>query len=512
MAKLDKFLSHLANKGASSLLLEPGGYPTLEFPGGHRVNLSLQELLGTVLDGLAKEILPPEFETTYLRGDRVAFPYTSSDGSYYLAVLRTTMGTRIIATLAAPPELAAAAISATPSAPVSHPEPDYGREASEAPAVATPSSITGPASVFDVLVAHLVSSGSSDLYLSSDEPPMIRTHGKVYSLEGFPAPRPQDLKELIKTIAPAKAWEDFKRDLVAEYVHLDQARHCRLRINLFEDGQGPAASIRVIPNQLPDPESLGFPEPLTQLSELNQGLVLFCGTPGSGRTTTVMALLERIARQRQNHILSVETAVEFPLVAKGALIRQREVGGDLGRQKKAVRAGLRQSPDILNVGELLDAELAELALEAASSGRVVFATVPAVSIMDGLQYISQLAVAKDHGLLRIRLANVLKSVVCQSLLPGLRGGRVAAFETLFISPTIAEHLREGRIAQIPAAMKTGRAYGQRLMNEALVDLIQQKALDPMVAYNHCLDREGFISACKKANVNFDPRLAKEGKV
>ena len=504
MAKLDKFLSHLANKGASSLQLEPGGYPTLEFPGGHRVNLSLQELLGTVLDCMAKEIIPPDQETTYLRGDKVAFSYTSSEGSYYLAVIRTSMGTRIIATLAPPPGIIA------PASPAG-PEPETAGEILPPSEAASPTVITGPASVFDVLVAHLVSTGSSDLYLSSDEAPMIRTHGKVYALDGFPAPRSQDLRELIRTIAPAKAWEDFKRDLVAEFVHVDQARHCRLRINLFEDGQGPAASIRVIPNQLPDPESLGFPEPLTQLSELNQGLVLFCGAPGSGRTTTVMALLERIARKRQNHILSVETAVEFPLSIKGALIRQREVGGDLGRQKKAVRAGLRQGPDILNVGEILDAELAELALEAASSGRVVFATVPAVSILDGLQFLTQLSATSDHGLLRIRLASVLKAVVCQSLLPGLRGGRVAAFETLFVSPAIAEHLREGRIPQIPSAMKQGRAYGQRLMNEALVDLIQQRVLDPMVAYNQCLDREGFISACKKGNVNFDPRLAKEGK-
>lgn len=494
MAKLDRFLTHLTGKGASSLYLEPGGYPTLEFPGGHRVNLSLQELLGTVLDGLAKEILPPELETTFLRGDKVAFPYTCSEGSFYLACLRTNIGTRIIVTHAPPPDLPAAA-----------PEPIPAEE--EYPA---PTEIKGPSSVFEVLVAHLLSTGSSDLYLSSDESPMMRTHGKVHAIPGFPAPRPQDLKELIRTIAPQKAWEDFKRDLTAEFIHLDQARHCRLRVHLFEDAQGPAASVRVIPNQLPDAEGLGFPEPVIQLAELNQGLVLFCGAPGSGRTTTVMALLERIAKQRQHHILSVESAVEFPLEVKGALIRQRESGSDLARHKKAVRGGLRQGPDLLSLGELVDAELAELAVEGASAGCVVFAMVPAVSALDALQYLSQMASGGDHAMLRIRLAGVLKAVVCQDLLPGLRGGRVAAFETLFVSPAIADHIREGRISQIPAAMKSGRAYGQRTMNEALVDLVQQKLLSPMVAYDHCRDREGFINACKKGGVNFDPRQAKEG--
>jgi twitching motility protein PilT len=184
------------------------------------------------------------------------------------------------------------------------------------------------------------------------------------------------------------------------------------------------------------------------------------------------------------------------------------VGRDLERRKKAVRAGIKQGPDLLNMGELRDAELAELALDGASSGRVVFAMVPSVSILDSLQYLAQLSSTGDHALLRMRLASSLKAVVCQTLLPGLRGGRVAAFETLFVSPAIGEHISEGRISQIPAAMKTGRAYGQRLMNEALVDLIQQKLLDPMEAYNHCMDRDGFITACNKAGINFDPRKTK----
>jgi twitching motility protein PilT len=502
MAKLDKFLIHLANKGASSLLLEPGGYPTLEFPGGHRVNLSLQELLGTVLDGLVKEILPPGEETNYLRGEKVLFPYKSEDGSYYLAVVRTTMGARVIATLAPPPET----LVPLPPPP---PAPEvFSKTESIAPP--PPTVVAGPASVFELLVSHLLSTGSSDLYLSSDEPPMLRTHGKVHTMPGFPVPRAQDIAELIKAIAPSKAWEDFKRDQTAEFIHLDRPRQCRLRISLFEDGQGPGASVRVIPHQLPNPESLGFPEPLIQLSELNKGLVLFAGTAGSGRTTTVMALLERIAHQRQCHILSIESTVEFPITSKDSLVRQREVGGDLERHKKTVRAGLKQSPDLLSMGEILDAEMADLALDAASSGRVVFAMVPAVSALDGLQFLSQLPPTGDHSLLRMRLANTLKAVVCQTLLPGQRGGRVAVFETLFVSPTIAEHIREGRISQIPAAMKTGRAYGQRLMNESMVELIQQRMLDPMEAYNNCLDRDGFITACKKGGVNFDPRKMREG--
>ncbi len=497
MAKLDRFLSHLATKGASSLRMEPGGYPTLEFPGGHRVNLSLQELMGSVLDGLAKEVVPHDQETLYLRGDHVAFPYACEEGSFYLAVLKTSIGTRIVATLAPPPQVPATTPAEAPEQPVA-----AGPEAK-------PHVVTGPASVFEVLVAHLVSSGSSDLYLSSDEVPMMRLHGKVKPIEGFPAPRAQDLLDLVKAIAPAKAWDDFQREGSGEFIHVDAGRHCRLRMAIFDDGRGPASSVRVIPDRLPSPSDLGFTDPIKRLSDLTKGLVLFCGAPGSGRTTTVMALLELAARQRQAHILSIESAVEFPLSVEGALIRQRETSGDLPRRKKAIRAAMHQSPDILNLGEIQDPELLELALQSAGTGHLVLGTLPAVSVMDGLEFLCQLAPGEAHHLLRTRLASSLKALVCQALLPGSRGGRVAAFETLFVSPAIAEHLREGRISQIPAAMKSGRAYGQQLMNEALVELIRLKLLEPKVAYDHCLDRESFIQTCKKDGVDFDPRKPKE---
>jgi len=494
MAKLDKFLAQMLAKGAATLHLDPGQFPAMELPGGHRVALSAQELVGAVLDGLAKEILPDEFSTNYLRGEQVRFHYSYENESFQFLLQRSTTGTRILA----------GRVRALTSNPIPAPT-----EAS-AEDFLVPKG-TAPAEVLSVdsLINWMLDIGGSDVYLNAGESPLLRHQGRVGSVEGFKPIPAKELSDLLKGITPKTNWHAFERGMDTEFAYTDSPRNCRLRVSLFHDALGPAVALRIMPTEVPDADTLGLSDPVRRLVQFNHGLVVIAGPSGSGRTTTVSALVAIAHESRHEFIVTIEDAIEFPFLKGNALVRQREVGQDPARQKQAIRAALRQAPDILVVGELRDAETVELALDAAGSGRLVLAMLSATSALDAISRLSEVFGVDHQPFIRARLADALKAVLCQTLLKKNGGGRVAAIETIFNNPHISGLIRKGAIDEIPAAMKTGRQYGQMLQNDVLVKLIKDKAIEPIEAYRKCHDRETFIQACKKAAIPFDPRKDRE---
>ncbi len=491
MAKLDKFLAQMVAKGAATLHLDPGQYPVMELPGGHRTTLSAQELLGSVLDGLAKEILPDEIETSYLRGEQVRFAYTFEEERFQFLLQRSTIGTRIIV----------GRVRAFTKEPTTTATPEGGRFQETAPS---------KVEKIDTLIDWMLDLGGSDLYLNANETPMLRSHGHLTTVEGFAPLLPNDMTDLLKSITPKTNWEAFERGQDTEFAYTEVAKQCRLRLSLFHDALGPALAMRIMPKEVPDADTLGLSDPIRRLIGLNHGLVLVAGPGGSGRTTTISSLMVMASESRKDYIVTIEDAIEFQLGQGTSLIRQREVGRDSSRQKQAVRSALRQAPDILVVGELRDPELIELAVEAANSGRLVFATLPTTSALDTIGHIIEVFPTDHQSWIRTRLAGCLRAVLCQTLMKKIGGGRVAVIETIFNNPRIGDLIRKGDIHDIPATMKTGRQYGQMLQNDVLVQLIKEKALDPMEAYLKCHDRETFIQACKKAGIPFDPRKEREG--
>jgi twitching motility protein PilT len=265
-------------------------------------------------------------------------------------------------------------------------------------------------------------------------------------------------------------------------------------------------SIRVIPKAVPDADTLGLSETVRRLAHLSQGLVLLTGPMGSGKSTTMACLLDIANRTRKDYIVAIQDSLEFEFSKGSCLLRQQEVGRDVGRQKQAIRSALRQAPDILALGDLREADVLELALQAAHSGRVVFATLQTTSLMDTFYFLIDAFSQGRQSHIRGRLADCLKAVVGHTLLRRANNGRVAAMETLFLSPAIAELIRADKLELIPAAMKGGR-YGQLTHNDALVQLILSRKVEPMEAYLRCQNRESFIAACKKAEIDFDPRGA-----
>ncbi len=496
MAKLDKFLAQMLVKGAATLHLDPGQFPAMEIPGGHRVTLSSQELVGAVLDGLAKEILPEELSTSYLRGEQVRFEYIYETEPFQFLLQRSSVGTRIVAG-----RVRALTQDSMP-APTGASSGDYLLPKGPAPARVLS---------MDSLITWMLDLGGSDVYLNADESPLLRHQGRVGSVEGFKPIPAKELTDLIKGITPKTNWDAFERGMDTEFAYTNDSLQCRLRVSLFHDALGPAVALRIMPKEVPDADTLGLSEPIRRLVQFNHGLVVIAGPSGSGRTTTVSALVAMAHESRHGFIVTIEDAIEFPFLKGSALVRQREVGRDPARQKQAIRAALRQAPDILVVGELRDAETVELALDAAGAGRLVLAMLSATSALDAISRLSEVFGPDHQPSVRSRLAGSLKAVLCQTLVKKVGGGQVAVIETMFNNPQIADLIFKGELHEIPTAMKSGRQYGQMLQNDVLVKLIKDKAIEPMEAYRKCHDRETFIQACKKAGIPFDPRKDGEEK-
>lgn len=341
--------------------------------------------------------------------------------------------------------------------------------------------------------------------MSSFEVPLARVNGDLVDLEEFTPLGPKQLLEMMASIATISAWQQFQERNDAGFAYPFEAGGCRLRVNYFMDRVGPGLVCRVIPNELPNPDMLGFSGPIRRLADLAKGLVLVTGPAASGKSTTLAALIDIANSKRSDHILTIEDPIEFVHTRKKCLVNQREVGIHTESFKSGLRAALREDPDVVMVGEIRDLDTISIALEMATTGHLVFGAFQTNSAVGTVDRIVDQFPGDRKQQIRVMLSDSLKACLSQILLKKIGGGRMAAIESLFITPAIANLIREGKNSQIHSAMQTGRAYGQRLMNESLIELIQAKTVDPMEAYMKCHDKESFMLAMKRANINWDPR-------
>ena len=398
-----------------------------------------------------------------------------------------------------PPRAPHAASGRSPDTPSLHAAPPVPM----APPKSQPRYGTHPLAekLFQALLDHK----GSDLHCTSFEAPIARIDGDMEDLMDFGILGPSQIIEMMEAIAPETAWQRFMERNDADFAYPFESGGCRLRVNYFMDRVGPGLVCRVIPNQIPDPDRLGLPEHIRNLASLSKGLVLVTGPTGSGKSTTLAAIIDLANQLRRDHILTIEDPIEFVHPRKNCLINQREVGTHPDSFKSGLRAALREDPDIVLVGEMRDLETISIALETAITGHLVFGTLHTSSAIGTIDRIVDQFPADRQQQIRVMLADSLKACISQSLLKKRGGGRVAAIESLFITPAIANLIRDGKNFQIPSAMQTGRAYGQKLMNDALVELIHSEAIDPMEGYLKCPDKESYMAALKRNNINWDPR-------
>ena len=319
------------------------------------------------------------------------------------------------------------------------------------------------------LLAFSAKQGASDLHLSAGLPPMIRVDGDVRRIN-LPALDHKQVHALIYDIMNDKQRKDFEEFLETDF-SFEVPGVARFRVNAFNQNRGAGAVFRTIPSKVLSMEDLGMGEIFKKISDVPRGLVLVTGPTGSGKSTTLAAMLDYINSNKYHHILTVEDPIEFVHESKKCLINQREVHRDTLGFSEALRSALREDPDIILVGEMRDLETIRLALTAAETGHLVFGTLHTTSAAKTIDRVVDVFPAEEKSMVRSMLSESLQSVISQTLLKKIGGGRVAAHEIMIGTPSIRNLIREDKVAQMYSAIQTGGALGMQTLDSCLKGLV-----------------------------------------
>jgi twitching motility protein PilT len=363
----------------------------------------------------------------------------------------------------------------------------------------------------DSLFQRMVQNGASDLHMTSTLVPMFRLHGDMVPVDGCPVITPEQMQTILFEIAPADNKKEFGEANDTDFAY-ELAGQARFRANLFRDHRGPGGVFRLIPSKIASAEQLGLPKAIIDLCHLSKGLVLVTGPTGSGKSTTLAAMIDHINESRSEHIITIEDPIEFVHPSKKCLVNQREVHKHTGSFKRALRAALREDPDIVLVGEMRDLETIEIAIETAETGHLVFGTLHTTTAASTVDRIIDQFPADRQSQIRTMLASSLKGVVAQTLLKKIGGGRVAGLEILIVNNAVGANIREGKTHQIPSAMQMGGKLGMRLMNDALFEHVKKQVVDPVEAYLKAVHKDDFLKKCQGAGIAIDmSKLGAEGE-
>jgi twitching motility protein PilT len=369
--------------------------------------------------------------------------------------------------------------------------------------VPTADAVTSDASgspPIDVLFRAMIAARASDLHLSVSSPPMVRKDGRMQTLEEQGAVLTSDaIMALLDPIFPETNRKEFRDRHDTDFAY-DLTGTARFRANVFRDRRGPGAVFRVIPADIMTAEALGLSQHILQLCKLNKGLVLVTGPTGSGKSTTLAAMVDYINRTRDEHIITIEDPIEFVHENKQCLINQREVRTHTGSFKDALRAALREDPDIILVGELRDLETIAIAIETAETGHLVFGTLHTTTAASTVDRVIDQFPADRQAQIRVMLSESLKGVIAQTLCRKIGGGRAAALEVLIATNAISNLIREGKTFQIPSMMQIGKAVGMCTLNDSLMELVTKKLVEPNEAYAKSMDKPGFDTMLKRVSI------------
>ena len=324
------------------------------------------------------------------------------------------------------------------------------------------------------LLAFSVQQGASDLHLSAGLPPMIRVDGDIRRVNVPPQDHPE-VQALIYDIMNDRQRKDFEEFLETDF-SFDVPNIARFRVNAFNQNRGAGAVFRAIPSEVLTMEDLGMGQVFRDISLLPRGLVLVTGPTGSGKSTTLAAMVDYVNDNRYDHILTIEDPIEFVHKSKSCLVNQREVHRDTMGFSEALRSALREDPDIILVGEMRDLETIRLALTAAETGHLVFGTLHTTSAAKTIDRVIDVFPADEKAMVRSMLSESLQAVISQTLLKRKSGGRVAAHEIMRGTSAIRNLIREGKVAQMYSAIQTGQAVGMQTMDQCLQSLVDKRVV------------------------------------
>ena len=339
------------------------------------------------------------------------------------------------------------------------------------------------------LLAFGVKNGSSDLHLSAGEPPMIRVDGDMRRIN-VPTMDHKDVHDMVYDIMNDKQRKDYEEFLECDF-SFEIPGLARFRVNAFNQNRGSGAVFRTIPSEIMSLEQLNAPKIFEQISDTPRGVVLVTGPTGSGKSTTLAAMVYHKNETEYGHILTVEDPIEFVHVSKKCLINQREVHRDTLGFNEALRSALREDPDVILVGEMRDLETIRLALSAAETGHLVFGTLHTSSAAKTIDRVVDVFPAAEKDMIRAMLSESLKSVISQTLLKKAGGGRVAAHEIMMGTPAIRNLIRENKIAQMYSAIQTGQALGMQTLDQDLKRLMDKNVVTRQEALSKCANKDNF---------------------
>lgn len=475
MPRIDRFLTAMKQHGADSLQLG-AGKPVRLARGGVFQPVTKDPLTESQITSLLKEIASPAVAGRIVSDARFSFAYESPIGMVEVALAPEDGGCG--ATLRTAIAGAAAPASAAPAK-----APD----------------LSGPKREMERLLRRMVESGGSDLHLGTDAIPILRKDGELLRLEEPPIDGPL-LESLIRSIITVENWETFQRDNDVDWAY-EVAGVARFRCNAGRERRGAMATFRQIPAEILTVEDLGLSREVQNLCSLNRGLVLVTGPTGSGKSTTLAAMVDLINRSRTDHLITIEDPIEFVHQSKRCLVTQRQVGLHTKSFKSALRAALREDPDVVLVGEMRDLETIAIAIETAETGHLVLGTLHTTTAASTLDRIIDQFPTDRQPQIRVMLSESLRGVVAQVLCKKVGGGRVAAREVLLSIPAVSNLIREGKTFQIPSIMQTNRKIGMVTLNDALLELVQQGVIEPREAYLKSAEKTGLLASLKGKGIN-----------
>lgn len=339
------------------------------------------------------------------------------------------------------------------------------------------------------LLAFSVQHKASDLHLSSGVSPMIRVDGDVRRIN-IPALADKDVNSLVYDIMNDNQRKDYEQNLEVDF-SFEVPNLARFRVNAFNSNRGPAAVFRTIPSEVLTLDDLGAPDIFKTISDTPRGLVLVTGPTGSGKSTTLAAMVDYINQNKHHHILTIEDPIEFVHDNKLSLINQREVHRDTHSFSNALRSALREDPGVILVGELRDLETIRLAMTAAETGHLVFGTLHTTSAPKTIDRIIDVFPGEEKAMVRSMLSESLRAVISQTLLKKIGGGRVAAHEIMIAVPAIRNLIREDKIAQMYSSIQTGASVGMQTMDQCLTNLVNHGIVTNAAAKEKAQDKTQF---------------------
>jgi len=344
----------------------------------------------------------------------------------------------------------------------------------------------------DAFFKKMIELEASDLHLTTGVAPHFRLHGDMIPVSGAKEWTADQMEQILFEIAPDENVEQFQKEHDTDFAY-EIPGEARFRANFFMDRNGPGAVFRLIPEEILTADDLNLPESVRNLCFLTKGLVLVTGPTGSGKSTTLAAMVDLINKTRSDHILTIEDPIEFVHKQQKCLVHQREVGRHTSSFKRALRAALREDPDIVLVGEMRDLETIEIAIETAETGHLVFGTLHTTTAASTVDRIIDQFPADRQAQIRTLLSSSLRGVVAQTLCKKKPKGRIAALEVLIATQAVAALVREGKTHQLTSQMQMGGKSGMKLLNDALVELVQKDIVEPNEAYMKAVNKEELMS-------------------